>query len=176
MKMPDGGFRPAYNTQLATDTESRVVVGVFVTQAGNDSAQALPMIQEIERRTGQKPKQYLFDGSYTNRETVEELEKQGIEVYGSIKAPANRPEDRYKPNDKDPPAYARLKERMKTPEAQEIYKERCSTIETVNADAKAHRGMTQFQVRGIKKVLSSVLWVVLTYNILRWIALTPIVS
>ncbi|MGV2830985.1 hypothetical protein [Myxosarcina sp. GI1(2024)] len=31
MKMPDGGFRPAYNFQLAVDTGSRVIVGVDVT-------------------------------------------------------------------------------------------------------------------------------------------------
>ena len=28
MRMPDGGTRPAYNVQLAADTESRAIVGV----------------------------------------------------------------------------------------------------------------------------------------------------
>ncbi len=28
MKMPNGGFNPAVNVQLATDTESRAIVGV----------------------------------------------------------------------------------------------------------------------------------------------------
>ena len=32
MKMPDGGFRPAYNFQLAVDTGSQVIVGVDVTK------------------------------------------------------------------------------------------------------------------------------------------------
>jgi hypothetical protein len=31
MKMPHGGYRPAYNVQLATDVESRLIVGVDVT-------------------------------------------------------------------------------------------------------------------------------------------------
>ncbi|MFO0714549.1 MAG: hypothetical protein U0353_32205 [Sandaracinus sp.] len=38
MKMGDGGFRPAYNVQYATDTESRVIVGVAVTNVGSIEA------------------------------------------------------------------------------------------------------------------------------------------
>ena len=36
MKMPDGGFRPAYNLQFATDVGSQVIVGVGVTTEGSD--------------------------------------------------------------------------------------------------------------------------------------------
>src|SRR3954462_9578557 len=38
MKMPDGGFRPAYNVQVAVDTQSRAVVGVAGTSEGSDRA------------------------------------------------------------------------------------------------------------------------------------------
>src|SRR3984957_18111292 len=38
MKMPNGGFNPACNVQLATDTESRAIVGVEVSSEGSDSA------------------------------------------------------------------------------------------------------------------------------------------
>lgn len=36
MKMPDGGFRPAFNAQLATDTASQIIVGVTVVNEGSD--------------------------------------------------------------------------------------------------------------------------------------------
>ena len=36
MKMADGGYRPAYNAQLCTDTASQVIVGVEVVSAGTD--------------------------------------------------------------------------------------------------------------------------------------------
>ena len=36
MKMADGGFRPAHNVQLATDTESQVITGVEVINTGSD--------------------------------------------------------------------------------------------------------------------------------------------
>src|SRR6266567_4536525 len=38
MKMPNGGFNPACNVQLASDTESRAIVGVEVSYEGSDSA------------------------------------------------------------------------------------------------------------------------------------------
>jgi hypothetical protein len=43
MKMANGGFNPAYNLQLATDADSRMIVGVQVTNSGSDSRQLAPM-------------------------------------------------------------------------------------------------------------------------------------
>ena len=49
MKMPDGGFRPAFNIQLATTTDAaRAIVGVSVTNRGSDQGQATPMLEQIE--------------------------------------------------------------------------------------------------------------------------------
>src|SRR6266545_6854841 len=43
MKMPDGGFRPAYNAQFATDSAQGVIVAVGVVATGNDFGQAGPI-------------------------------------------------------------------------------------------------------------------------------------
>ena len=44
MKMPDGGFRPAFNVQFSTTTDAaRAIVGVSVTNRGSDQGQAAPM-------------------------------------------------------------------------------------------------------------------------------------
>ena len=37
MKFSDGGFRPGYNVQFATDTASGIIVGLEVTNAGTDN-------------------------------------------------------------------------------------------------------------------------------------------
>ena len=55
MKMPDGGFRPAYNVQLATDVSSGIVMGVSVINDGTDQGEALPMVEQVVRRTGRQP-------------------------------------------------------------------------------------------------------------------------
>ena len=48
MKMTDGGYRPAYNVQFATDHDSDVIVGVAVTNA-SDQQELVPMLTQVER-------------------------------------------------------------------------------------------------------------------------------
>lgn len=48
MKMADGGFRPAYNTQFASDCDSQVIVGVELSTSGSDMAQLAPMVEQVE--------------------------------------------------------------------------------------------------------------------------------
>jgi len=170
MRMGDGGYRPAYNVQLATEVASRVIVGVQVTNAGTDGGQAEPMLTEIEQRTGQRPAEYLVDGGYTTEASVEEVSRQGITLY----APAPHPKaiaDPHAPRPHDSPEVAAWRQRMGTTEAQAIYRDRAATAETVNADLKTWRTLDRFLVRGMRKTLSVALWNVLAYNILRWITL-----
>ena len=79
--------------------------------------------------------------------------------------------DPHAARDGDSEAVAAWRKRMGTDEAKEIYKERAATAETVNADAKQHRGLDSFAVRGMGKVLASASLFVLTYDILRFITL-----
>jgi len=50
MKMGDGGFRPAYNTQFATDCDSQVIIGVDVVSIGSDMGQLAPMVEQVQKR------------------------------------------------------------------------------------------------------------------------------
>ena len=52
MKMPDGGYRPAYNVQLAADTGHQAIVGVAVSSSGSDMAQAPAMVAQVRERLG----------------------------------------------------------------------------------------------------------------------------
>ena len=87
MKMPDGGFRPAYNVELATDGDHGVIVGVGVTNAGTDAGQAVPMEKQVEERTGLRPHSYLMDGGFANREDITILEQRGVKVYAPVSCP-----------------------------------------------------------------------------------------
>src|SRR6266436_2871135 len=72
MKMPNGGFNPAVNVQLATDTSSRAIVGVEVTAEGTDSVGlSTPMRQQVEQRTGETVQQHLIDGGYLRKDDIE---------------------------------------------------------------------------------------------------------
>ena len=73
MKMPDGGFRPAFNVQLATTTDAaRAIVGVSVTNPGSDQGQATPMLEQIEARTAVRPTELLVDGGYPGHDAIDQ--------------------------------------------------------------------------------------------------------
>jgi hypothetical protein len=167
MKMADGGFRPAYNVQLAADPQSRVVTGVGITNLGSDRSQAAPMLDDVERRTGARPSEYLADGGFVNNDAITEAALAGITAYVPVPTPRKEGIDPHAPKPGDTPQVIAWRERMATTEAKELYKQRAATIELVNADLKGHRGLTQLTVRGTKKVLTSVLWTVLAYNVLQ---------
>lgn len=172
MKMADSGFRPAYNVQLATDADSRAIVGVAVTNEGNEATALVPMVQQVERRTGQRPPVYLADGGYPKGETITTATALGVTVYAP---PATRPSggDPTTPSRGDSDADRTWRVRMTTDEAKRIYRERAALAEWTNADARTHRTLNRFVVRGLRKVTSCALWVALAHNMMRMMAIVP---
>lgn len=173
MRMGDGGYRPAFNFELASDTATRVVVGVGVTNCGNDMGQITPMIEEVERRTGCKPKEWLVDGGYTSLDDIQQAGESGVQVFAPVPEPRDKDVDPYQPKPKDKKYVAKWRRRMGTDRAKKIYKERAATAECVNADLRAHRGLTHLPVRGAKKALMIGLWMAVTFNVLAWISAAP---
>lgn len=172
MKMPDGGFRPAYNAEFATDVDSQVIVGVGVTTAGTDAGQAPPMADQIVERTERTPEAYLVDGGFAKREDITALDRKGMVVYAPTRPPRTTTSGRSQstPRRDDTPEVAAWRARMETEEAKVIYKERAATAECVNAQGRFH-GLHQFTVRTTEKVLSVLLLTAIAHNMLRWIAL-----
>jgi transposase len=168
-KMGDGGFRPAYNVQLACDPESRAIVGVEVINQGTDMGQSEPMREQVERRSGRVVKEHLADGGYTSLEEIEKAEEKQVKLYVPPKQPRD-PAQRspYEPRPTDSPAVAAWRQRMGSAEGKEIYKLRASSVETINADLKCYRGLGRLTVRGLEKVRCVVLWSALAYNLLHF--------
>src|SRR6204780_1649059 len=171
MKMANGGFNPAANVQLATDTESRAILGVEVSNEGSDSAGlSEPMRQQVEQRTGGKVEQHLVDGGYLRTEDIVQAHQQGVELFVPSK-PARNPQNRGrelepKPGDSD--AVRAWKQRMASEEGQKIYKDRAATSETVNADLRMYRGLVPLTVRGLEKITCVALWCALAHNLMHF--------
>jgi IS5 family transposase len=62
-------------------------------------------------------------------------------------------------------------EKMKTPEAQAIYRERKRVAEFPNLCLKEKFGLRRFRVRGLVKATCEAIWACLTYNIQQWVRL-----
>lgn len=134
--------------------------------------QSTPLLEQIEQRTGVRPDELLVDGGYAQHQAIEHATDKDVTVFAPVPKPRkDDPRDPHLPREDDSEAVAAWRERMGTDEAKAIYKQRAATAETVNADAKTHRGLDHLVVRGVGKVLGSASLFVLTYNVLRLITL-----
>jgi transposase len=172
MKMADGGYRPAYNVQMATDVDSGVIVGVAVVNQGTDSGQGEIMEAQVEERSGIHPGSYLIDGGFAQRDTITTLTQRQVEVYAPVRQPRTTTSGRESssPRNDDTKEVVAWRQRMETEEAKNIYKLRASTAEWANAQVRGH-GLSQFTVRGMGKVLNVLLLVAIAHNLLRWMVL-----
>ena len=175
MKMADGGYRPAYNVQLATDVDSRVIVGVRTLNSGADQSQLGPMLDAIAHRLGGR----LPPGAARRWRLRHEGGDHGgrrAARHRLCAADAARRADTRRPDapvDGDSLAVAAWRARMATDAAKTIYKARAATAEWVNADARTHRTLGRMLVRGLAKVHTWALWVALAHNMLRTMEMVP---
>jgi transposase len=170
MKMADGGYRPAYNIEYAAATAGQVIVAVSVITAGSDMGQITPMLDQVEQRFDARPKEALADGGLAKHEDIEQAQRKGTMVYAPVPEPKDPTRDPHEPLPGDSEVIAAWRKRMKTEEAKQIYKDRASTIECVNAQAR-NRGLIRLLVRGLQKVKSIALWYAIAHNVRRGFSL-----
>jgi transposase len=169
MKMGDGGFRPAYNVQMATDVESGLILHMDVINEGSDAGQIKPMVDQIKANLGQAPENMLADGGFSTKADIEATTAGGTTVYTPVKE-----EEQQKKEGKDPfapkrgesPILTEWRQRMGTEPAKQLYKLRAQTAELPNARLR-NQGVYQLGVRGLEKVKAVLWWHVLALNLLR---------
>ena len=70
MKLADGGFGPAYNTQIVSAPKGQVIVAVDIDTTGSDRGLARPALERLAAaRT--TPSDYLVDGGFTKNDDIE---------------------------------------------------------------------------------------------------------
>ena len=169
MKMGDGGFRPAYNVQFATDGDTRMIVAVAVTNNGSDGGQMAPMHETVSQEYGKAPRHYVVDGGFATNEDITQVEKSGSQVAAPMTHEdriAKRGGDPHERRARDTDEMAAFRQRMATAEAKAILKQRPSIAEFPNAECR-NRGLHQFRVRGLEKVRTVSLWYALVFNLMR---------
>jgi hypothetical protein len=164
MKMPDGGYRPAYNVELATAASEmggpRTIVGVRVINVGSDMGSVTPMLADIERRTGRLPTSLLADGNHAKHACIEHAMRRGIRVLVSV--PKRELVSQRPPSDE----VRAWRDDMQTDDAKRRYRARAGLCELPNAHMKHHHGVSQLLVRGAAKATCVVLFAALANNLL----------
>jgi transposase len=174
MKMADGGFRPAYNIQMATAGSPlggpRTIVAVQVTNVGSDMGSVTPMLAQIEARTGKLPKKLLADANHANHDCIRRCAELGVEALIPVPSRSQKPGAKADHDD----AIAAWRERMSTEQTKQVYRARASLCELPNAHLKQHQGLAQVLVRGLGNVtcmaMLATLSVTLVQHAVRWLA------
>lgn len=164
MKMPGGGFRPAYNMQIVSAPEQQIVVGVDVTASGSDRGWARIMLEQVRRRFARLPRRYLADGGFTKLDDIEWAHGEKVAVHCPPPKSRHRG-DPFAPRDDDGPGVAAWRRRMKSPRGKGRYKRR-SIAERINAHMRQWH-LRQITLRGLEKARTVLLWHALAHNILR---------
>lgn len=176
MKMGDGGFRPAFNVQFATDGDARVIVAVDVTNSGSDRGQMAPLHEEVCRRYRRTPQHHLVDSAFATKEDIKTVEQAQTKVISSVPRAdqlRRQGKDPHSRQGNDSDEFAAFRERMGTTEYQDLYRLRPSIAEFPNADCR-NRGLQQFRVRGLVKAKAVALWHALAFNLMRMVNLEVI--
>jgi transposase len=169
MKMADGGFRPAYNVQVASVAGEQIVVDVEVTQAGSERGLIRPMLERLRDRLGRYPKRHLVDAGFSSTDDIEWSHGNDIEVYcPPIQSKHNT--DPYRARRKDGPGALGWRARMESEAGKAQYKKR-SICECIHARWR-NWNLRQFALRGIEKVRAEALLFALANNILQGHRLT----
>jgi len=168
-QMPDGGTRPAYNAQFATDAKNKFIVGVQASNAVNDANELEPMLDNLQETFAKSPDQMLVDGGYSTKDNIDLAAERGTTLYAPLKEERKQLEagkDPYAPKKGDSDAMKAFRARMGLPESKTLYKLRGQNAEWVNAQARSH-DLYQVRVRGKAKVLAVLTLFALAHNLLR---------
>lgn len=166
MKMADGGFRPAFNAQLAVDTQTQLIAAADVVNLGTDVGQMAPMHQSVQARYGIAPAHWLADGGYTKLEAIEDVTARGTQPVVPPPASRNPGIDPLAPKETDSPALRQWRNFMASEQGRALYLQRGATVECANAQVR-RRGLTRFLVRGLLKTKAVLLWHALAHNLMR---------
>ena len=143
------GLTQAYNTQIAVDENTQLIVATGLTQCAADNGELLALVEEVERIVGEVPEQVLADAGYKGETNFEQLEHKGIDAYVSLarerKKPSSRPDKRY-------PASQRMYDKLQSSTGRMTYRKRKGIVDPVYGWIKDILGFRRFSLRGKEKV------------------------
>ena len=162
--MSKGSFQQCYNSQIAVDDGSQLIVATGVTQSAADNPQLLKLVEQTQKNTKRRPRRLLADAGYRDEESFRVLEAKGIEAYISLGR-----EDKKAAQEPTPelPASWRMHEKLKTEGGRAQYKRRKAIVEPVFGWVKQVLGFRRFSLRGIDNVSAEWDLVCLAVNLKR---------
>jgi hypothetical protein len=189
MKQSNKGFAYSFNAQAVVDAEAQIIVAASVTAEANDKQQAVPMVQaalaNLEAAGIEKPLDAngaakaipnTADSGYFSEKAVAELEQLGMDPYVATgrqkhhETPAPAPSSAATAeaaaaapaNGKE-----KMQQKLRSAAGKALYAARKHIVEPVFGQIKGVRGIRDFLLRGLEKVLAEWNLICLTHNLLK---------
>jgi transposase len=163
-----GRFVLGYTAEIAV-SDDHLIVAQRVTQAVNDNAALLPMVDQVQLSCGSPPGRVLADSGFFSAANLEELENRSIDGYvpdSNLARELNLnlpPVDGWCHDNRQ----RRMREKMRTPEGRQMYRRRKALVEPVFGVLKEQRGMRGFRMRGLERVNIEFTLAALAWNLTR---------
>ena len=169
------GFVQGYNAQAAVEPTMGLIVGHGLTEAANNKGQLKPLVEAIEKQSGQLPQAVLADSGYCSDDNLAYLESadnperkiEGFVATGKSKHGEHRKPCKRGPLPKGATRVDRMRRKLQTKAGKAVYKARKCVVEPVFGQVKQCRGFRQFLLRGKTKAAGEWTLVCLTHNILK---------
>jgi transposase len=169
-----GGFALGYTAEIAV-SQDHLIVAQRVTLHRCDVPALVPLVEEVEERTGQRPEKALADAGFYSNENVRALEERGIDVYlpdpnlarelntGKRARTIGR-------NRVRSPELKAMRKKLRSAVGRTVYGRRKALVEPVFGVLKQQRGMRQFRTRGQAQVAAEFTLAAIAYNVTRLFA------
>jgi len=165
------GWTLGYTADLAV-SDDHIIVGTRVTQNATDNASLVPMMDEVERNCGERPKKATGDSGFFSGAALHEMKRRGVDLY----VPDNNLRHEMQTGQRAhgigrcsirDPEHLELREKLRSPQGRKMYQRRQAVVEPVFGILKEQRGMRKFRRRGLAAVTTEWLLAAMAYNLTR---------
>jgi transposase len=169
----NSGFDQSYNTQVAVEHDSRLIVANTLSNHAVDTNEAILTVEAIPTELG-TPEAAAMDRNFFSPDNIAAFEKRGISPYiATGREPHGRnwklffDQTEPEPLDQQASPIVKMAYKLRTEVGQAIYRLRKSTVEPVIGIIKETIGFRQFSLRGLEAAAGEWNLVCLAYNLKR---------
>ena len=178
MKVSDGGFDQCYNSQIAVDMNSLLIVTANTVQACNDKQQVEPILEQLDALPVElgKPEHLVADTGYFSEANVKACVEQNITPLIAVQREKHHPDPMARfteppPLKEDATEGEQMRHMLLTMAGRALYAKRKCTVEPVLGIIKAILGFRQFSLRGLENVKGEFNLVAMAWNLKRMFVL-----
>ena len=170
-----------YNTQIAVDQTTLLIVTHSLSNHTNDFLDGLPTVDAISSRIG-KPKRADLDNGHFSHTNIEEFRSRKIESYIATGRQSHHLDlnvlqaEPLTPPDSNASPKSQMAYQLRTEVGKACYRSRKCTVEPVIGIIKETMGFRQFSLRGLTKVAGEWTLVCLAFNLKRLCRLRYLIS